>query len=171
MDDREPAKEAEPAMSYTLTLNDQLTLSWPSGFHVMNEEERGKLSFYGDGPCEAIADLDRHIVVSIGWKPLGRFFGMLLGTKDIARDMEKKLSQPMRSYGWRAGSVLTKAVDGEKAEGYSYEYEAQGIGMYGESYALKHGKTVYYLHFYARKAQKDESLEALDTILASAKWR
>lgn len=167
----EPAKEAEYAMSNTLILNDHLTLCLPDGFHTMDEAERKKLAFYGDGPCEAIADPDRHIVVSIGWKLPGGFLSMLLSAKDIAKDMEKKLSQPMRSYGWRTGSVLTKVVDGEKAEGFSYEYEVQGIRMYGESYALKRGKTLYYLHFYARKALKNESLEVWDAILGSMKWQ
>ena len=115
-------------MSNTLTLNDRLTLSLSDGFHVMDEAERKKLTFYGDGPCEVIADPDQHIVVSIGWKPLGGVFGMLVN----AKDMEKKLVQPMRSYGWRAGGALTKVVNGERAESFSYEYEVQGIGMYGE---------------------------------------
>ena len=158
-------------MNNTMTLNDSLTLSWPDGFHVMNEEERKKLTFYGDGPSEVISDPERHIIVSVGWKPLGGFAGMLLGTRDIAKTMEKKLSRPMQAYGWRSGGALTKAVDGEKAEGFCYEYETQGIGMYGESYAVKREKTLYYLHFYARKALQSESLKVWDAILASAKWR
>lgn len=158
-------------MNNTLTLNGHLTLSWPDGFHVMDEAERKKLTFYGDGPSEAISDPDRHIIVCIGWKPLGGFTGMLLGTRDVARDMEKKLSRPMQAYGWRSGGALTKAVGGEKAEGFCCEYEAQGIGMYGESYTIKRGKTLYYLHFYARKALKSDSLEVWDAILASMKWR
>ena len=154
-----------------MTLNDRLTLSWPDGFHVMNEEERKKLTFYGDGPSEVISDPDRHIIVSVGWKPLGGFAGLLLGARDIAKDMEKKLSRPMQAYGWRSGGACTKTVGGEKAEGFSYEYETQGIGMYGESYAVKHGKALYYLHFYARKALQSESLKVWDAILDSAKWR
>lgn len=157
-------------MSNTLTLYGRLTLSWPDGFHVMDEAERKKLTFYGDGPSEAISDPDRHITVSVGWKPLGGFAGMLLGARDVAKDMAKKLSRPMQAYGWRSGGALTKVVGGEKAEGFSYEYEAQGISMVGESYAIKRGKTLYYLHFYARKALKSESLEVWNAILASAKW-
>ena len=54
------------------------------------------------------------------------------------------------------------------AEGFRYGYEAQGIGMIGESCVVKRGKTLFYLHFYTREALKSGGLQTWEAILASA---
>ena len=57
-------------MENRVTWNDTLTISCPEGFHVMDEEERSRLNFYGEGECECLSDPDRHIIISIGWARL-----------------------------------------------------------------------------------------------------
>ena len=42
--------------------------------------------------------------------------------------------------------------------------------MYGESFALKVGKMLYYFHLYARKELLDKSLPVWEEILNSAEW-
>ena len=65
---------------------------------------------------------------------------------------------------------LSRAVGGETAEGFSYDYEAQGIRMSAESCVVKHGKVFYYLHIYTREEYKDENLKLWSELLSTAKW-
>lgn len=157
-------------MENRVTWNDTLTISCPEGFHVLDEAERGKLNFIQDGPGGGISDPDRHILISTGWKPFGGLSAMLLGIKDVAKNMEGRVRKPMQNYGYRLDGFVSGNVGNEKAEGFCYEYEAGGVGMYAESWVVKYKKVLYFLHFYARRELKDESLEIWNEILSSAKW-
>lgn len=157
-------------MSNYITLNETLKIYYPEGFHIMDENERRNLNSLGDGPVECLSDPERHVVISTGWKSVGRLLGMMFGAKDAAKSAEGQVRRAMKVYNYRRNGFFTREVGGEKAEGYSYEYDAQGVHMYGETCVVKHGTEFYYLHLYTRIASKDENLEMWDGMLVSAVW-
>lgn len=157
-------------MSTSVTFNNALTIAYPEGFHVMDASERKEMNILGDGPGEFLTDPDRHIIVSVGWKPLPLAASMLLGAKDGAKNTKAAISKAMEPYGFRANENLKKTLGGVTAEGFSYVYTAQEIPMYGEAYVAKHKRVFYYLYLYARSELKDMSLQVWDEILASASW-
>ena len=157
-------------MKQTITFNNKLTLSFPDTFHVMSGEDREALTFLAEGPGDCLSDPDRHMIISIGWKALGSFSSLLLSTKDVAKNMESRLKEPMRSYSFRVTDSAGKNVGREKAEGFSYEYNASGTDMYGESFVVKYEKVLYYLHFYTREKLKNENMKVWSELLASAQW-
>ena len=59
-------------MKNYVTLNNTLQVFYPDGFHVMDEAERSKLKSLGGGPVECLSDPERHILISTGWKSVGR---------------------------------------------------------------------------------------------------
>ena len=71
--------------------NNTLSLTFPDGFHVMNNDERKKLKMLADGPGECLTDPDRHIIISIGWKELGLFPALLVSVKDAADNSQKAI--------------------------------------------------------------------------------
>ena len=144
-------------MKNYVTLNNTLQVFYPDGFHVMDEAERSKLK-------------ERHILISTGWKSVGRVLGMLFGAKDAAKSAEAQVRKAMKGNGYRSNGFFTKEVGGEEARGYCYEYEAEGMVMYGETCVVKHGKELYFLHFYTRTAVKEENLEMWNEMLAAAAW-
>ena len=144
-------------MKNTITINHELGISYPDGFHVMDPGERQRLRVLEDGPVKCLSDPERHIMISIGYKQPPKLALMMLNAKDIAKNAEKKIRKAMQPFGYRPAGFTDRSMGGEKAYGFAYEYEAQGTGMYAETFALKKGKTVYYLHFYARKALQEES--------------
>ena len=157
-------------MSFQITCNKALALSCPDGFHILDESERASLKVLGEGPGEVLSDPDRHILLSIGWKPLGALTSLLLNTKDVARNMNMRLRKALKPYGCREKGLLNRMIGGKRAEGLSYEYDSKGIRMFGQSYVTKHGKAFYFLHFYVRSEQQAESLPVCEEILASVKW-
>lgn len=64
--------------------------------------------------------------------------------------------------------MLNRVIANENAEGLGYEYTAQGIHMYGESYVIKHEKYFFYFHFYTRIEFKEENRLIWDEMLDSA---
>lgn len=155
---------------HTVVLGERLTISFPDGFHILDDKEKSKLQFVGDGPGECLSDSESHILISLGWKPIGSLPALLVSAKDAAKRMEASIRKPMQQYGYRLNEFTGKKIGGEQAEGFSYAYTAQNISMYGESYVIKRDRTLYYLHFYARSEYLTESLDIWNLILSSAEW-
>lgn len=154
-----------------MLLNNELELGLPEGFHELSPEETGKLQFTETGAGSVFSDPERHIMVSVGWKQIGAFAGLLLNGSDLAKKMEKSLEGSMAAFGYQPVARLKKSLGGEPAEGIRYRYMAQEIGMEGESLVLKHKKTLYYLHFYTRAAMAAENQQVWEQILDSVRWR
>ena len=154
-------------MSETMKLNNELTVTCPDGFHVMDAEEKKKLNAIG-GIGEVITDPDRHIIISIGWKNVGGLISAMFNAKNASREVEKNYKSSMKAYGYRFGDHISRTIAGEKAEGFSFGYTAGEIEMYAESYAVKHNKEFYYIHYYSRTAVKEDNAAVLNEILDSA---
>ena len=150
-------------------LNQELKVTIPDGFHEMSEAEHGNLNLLKEAPDWCISDPDRHILLSVAWKKQS-LASMLLSSGDVAENMEKSLRKPMAAYGYKLEGFLEESLDGTTASGFRYSYTAQGIGMTGESFSVKKGKTFYYIHCYLRSEFLEESLPVLKEIFASWKW-
>lgn len=153
----------------TILLNNELRLSFPAGFHRMDEAERGALHFAEAGPGECFNDPERHIIISVSWKR-SAFSALMLGSGEVATRMEARVRQLMEPFGYARRDFVSRTLDGREAAGFRYGYAAQGIDMLGESWSVKHRKTFYYIHFYFRKALETETGPVLDGILDSARW-
>lgn len=158
-------------MSNTYTFNNSLSLSIPDSFRKLDEAERKKMKMLADGPGMCFSDPDRHIIISIGWKELGLLPSLLVSARDAADNSQKAISQAMQPYGYRFHETFAEDIGGKSAPGFSYEYEAQGISMHGETCVIKHNKVLYYLHIYMRRDLKEDSTKLWKNILATAKWK
>lgn len=153
-----------------MKLNDELEMSCPDGFHIMDENERKGLRMARGGECVLFSDPERHMIVSVGWRKSGLFAGFLPDTGGIAVKAEKSMIGSMKRFGCTKESDSERQLDGETAKGFRYRYTAQDIEMCGETYALKRRKTVYYFHLYTRAALKDENQAVWSEMLNSVHW-
>ena len=151
-------------------LNGKMSVSYPDGFHEMSEAERGQLNFIEEGKGVCLSDPRRHMIVTTGFKRIGMLQKLLLGGKDLAKNMEAQIRKPMARYGYRLKGYSEKQLDGKAANGIMYTYTAQGVDMYAESYVVKSGDTLYYLHLYTRMALWAENQSVWDQILDSVAW-
>lgn len=153
-----------------ILLNEELRLTYPEQFHVMDEEERRQLNFYADGPGACLSDPERHLMVSIGWKKINGLAAMLISEKDIARNMEMQVRTPMQQREYKMQGFVSTEAGGKKAEGFNYAYSVDGKGMAAQSLVAKNKKTIYYLHFYARTETFEEGRPVWEEILRTARW-
>ncbi len=152
-----------------ITLNDTLELTFPDGFRKLTEAEMKQQAITQSGPGVCLKDEDRHIVVSLGWRRTGLLDALLNG-KDLTKSAQGRIANVMRPYGYQLTGYLNRQAGGESISGFGYTYTAQNIAMEGECCAVKKDKTVYYLHFYARKAFRDEAFRLWEEILKNARW-
>ena len=150
-----------------ILLNNEWKMTFPDGFRLLDEKERGALRFIAGGEGECLSDPARHMIVTLGWKTVGGLTALVLNGKDLARNMEKHISAPMQPYGYRPDGWRERPLGGGPAAGVRYRYRAQETDMLGESYVLKSGKTLYYFHLYARAALEKESLACWEALLDS----
>ena len=152
-----------------LRIDNELLLTAPDGFHELTEDERSKMNMPWAGEWVGIADPERHIVVTAGAKKAGLLAGWLLSAKDLAKNMEKQIGGATASFGYRAEGPTSCLIAGEKACGFRYAYEAQGIAMCAESCVIKLRGKICWLHLYAREELRGESFAVWEEILSSVR--
>ena len=149
-------------------INNELEISWPEGFHRMNEAELRK-AFKDNNPNRwGIMDEERHMMITVGWKRLGSLTALMVNAGDVARHTEKTIHRAMAQMGYHCEGFRERQIAGAGAAGFRYKYNAQNTDMVAESLVVKLNKTVYYFHVYARAAVKEESLSCWEDILDAA---
>ena len=147
-----------------------LTLTYPEDFSVMDASERARLRFTEAGEGVCLTAPEKHILISAAWKQTDPLLPRLLGSRELAAWTAKKVAKPMAFLDYKAGGLLRRDVGGRSLDGFSYTYTANDIPMYGETLTVRVGRTLYYLHLYARQALKEESLAIWEDLLAAARW-
>ncbi len=153
-----------------MKLNINLEIVVPEGFHVMDENDARRRTILAGGEGAVLEDPERHAVISIGWKAVGRLALKILSTKNIAGRAERSIRRAMKGYDYYFEEETEPLIGGRKADGFRYTYFAQGVKMAGESDVVKFEQTLYYFHLYTRDALKEENRVTWNEILASAEW-
>ena len=159
----------------TERINDSLTLTFPDGFARMSADEKRGMTTLGSGPWEGFRDPERHMIVTVGWKRINLFSALLLSGKDLAKNAEKQVCRSMKPFGYRSAEFSEARIGGasgepERASGFRYAYDAQGVGMRGEACVVKRGRDVIFFHVYYRDALSAESVPVWEKILSSARF-
>ena len=150
-----------------LAINENLKIGVPMGFLVMDDEEREALAKGQTAPAWCMADEDRHLLVSSSWKSIPKWASIVLGTKDMAKNMRKRYGESANDAGYKLGSLRKFNIGKETAYGYPFTYVAEGINMCGDSIVVKKGNTYYFFHSYYRESLKNIYEPMLEEIYSS----
>ncbi len=112
----------------------------------------------------------RHMLISASWKDIPKWASLLLGTKDMAKNMRKRYGESASDAGYIMGDLRKFEIGSEKAYGYPFSYVAEGINMCGDSVVVKKKNTYYFFHTYYREALKDEYASVLEDIYRSIRF-
>lgn len=153
-----------------ITLNKQLTLTFPDGFRKLDANEVKALSSAGSENAEALKNEEAHLMVSMGFKKAGGLAGLLLKEADMVKAAEKGIAKASAPFGYKLAGFGERTVGGKEAKSFRYTYTAQGVAMTGEGVVVKAGGFYYYLYLYAREALQDAGFAAWQEILDSARW-
>ena len=153
-----------------MTLNNELELTIPEGFHEMDEEERSKLTFAGGEPGLCISNPDLHIVVTVGWRRLVRLAAFAVTARSAATDTEIQISKMMKRLNYQEKGFSDRELGGKSASGFRYIYDSKNTKMMGETFFVKNGKTLYGINYYGRRSLEKESMPAWKELLDSVRW-
>ena len=146
-------------------IGSRFQLVCPEGFRPMTGQEQAKLNMAGGGETLCLTNEEGHMVVSMGWKEVGAFAGLLLHLIRPVKSVEAGVNRSMAPYGYRRETDLTRQIGGQKAEGFRYTYVAGGTPMAGESYVIREGRSLTFFHVYLRRELREESLAKWNELL------
>ena len=153
-----------------MKLNNELELTIPEGFHEMDEDERSKVTFAGGEPGLCISNPELHIMVTVGWRTLNGFGAMLMSAKSAARSTEAQIGKLMQRFKYQSQGFSERELGGKSAGGFKYIYDSKNIGMMGETFFVKSGKTLYGFNYYGRRALENKSMPVWHELLDSVRW-
>ena len=154
----------------TEVLNEILSITYPDGFHVMSGEELGSISFYKEAPKWSISDPERHMILSVYWRPNKGFFGRLADEKDVEETVEGSTRKLMKPYGYKLQEQSARKIGGEEGEGFRFTYKVQDIEMTGETVIIQKDNSTYYFYCYYRTELQEESQKTLNEIADAVVW-
>ena len=148
-------------------IHNELSLSYPDGFHEMDQAELKRL-YQDDNPDRwGIWDQERHIIVSVFWHESNAFLASLASAKDVAKSKEKRLKKGMKSHGYQFGGFYRAELCGQEAWGFRYSYHVGDVVQTAESLVLKRKNTCYTIYYYAREELSQVSRPVFEHILRS----
>lgn len=151
------------------TINGQIEIMIPEGFHVMDAGELKQL--YRDDNTDrfGIWDKDRHIIISVFWHESGKMLSMLADPKSVAKGDELKMRKGLKNSGYACTGFFEKELCGKKTYGYGCEYDIGEIRQIAEAVILKKDNICYKFYYYARKNGPDTDHELFESVLDSVK--
>ena len=137
---------------------------------ALDEEELNQLNFYSGEKGVCLKNEDEHVMISIGHKRVNRLAAVLLTGRDLIRRTQDDIARAMKPYGYRLLGYRTGNAGGLAAGSFDYQYEVDGIKMYGETMTARRGGDLYYLYLYVREENKEAGLRIWKGLTESLKW-
>ncbi len=148
-------------------LHNELSVSFPEGFHVMDRDEMKKL-YLDDNPNRwGIWDTERHIIITVFWHQTNGILAALADEKSVAQSTESRLSRGLKKYHYKCLGFFSTPLCGQEVPGFRYEYTLGDVVQVGETILLKQGKTCYTIYYYERKNRSYSDHEVFEEVLRS----
>ena len=152
-------------------IHNELSLSYPDGFHVMDREEMRTL-YQDENPDRwGIWDQERHIILTVLWHDSNPVLAALAGAKDVARTTEKRLKRGMEAHGYRLGGFFQRPLCGLEAHGFRYSYQVGDVTQAAETLVLKRENTCFTIYYYAREELELASRPVYEEVLRSMRLK
>jgi len=155
------------------TINDQIVIDVPDGFHVMGKAELKEV--YNDENVDrwGMVNKDDHMVVTVYWHKSSRLLSAIVNEAEVCKSTEKRLHKLLKNYDYELLGFFQRKVCGENASGFRHRYLLQGIPCISEVFVFKHGATCYTIYSYTREECEETNRPVLNEVIESiayARW-
>ena len=148
-----------------MNINQELTLSYADGFHVMTAEEL--IKFGGTGVNHSgLYDEARHAFIIVSWTPPG-WLNYLTDAKSVVGGAERCMKKNLRNY-CREDSFKA-VIASHKAFGIRFVYSATDVDVWqvGELSAFRVNNKFYAVQYVSRKSCGKENRKIYEEVLQS----
>ena len=153
------------------TINDTFTLEIPEQFEVLGEDDlRSMYRNAGDPFQWGVRDTENHMIIVALWKKYPALLSWTLDLKAIVKKNEQLTGQAHAEHGYRfLGFFSTQAGD-EKAEGYRFTYEKEGVTQACSNFLIRDGRTIYAFICVGREENMDADRETVNRIMSTLEY-
>ena len=153
------------------TINETFTLQIPDGFEVLTEEDLGKMyRNIGDSFGWGVRDTENHVIITVLWKQYPALLSRMLDLKAIVKKNEQLTGKAHAAHGYRFLEFFSMQAGDEKAEGYRFSYDKEGMTQVCSNYLIKDGRTIYAFMCVGREENMDADKETLRRIMETLEY-
>ena len=153
------------------TINDTYTLQIPDHFKVLTEEDlRGMYKNVGDPFMWGVRDEETHQIIVALWKQYPLLLTWALDLKSIVRKNEQMTGKAHAEHGYRLLEFFSLKAGEEKAEGYRFAYDKEGITQVANVFLLKDGRMIYAFMCVGREENMEPDREEFRRIMETLEY-
>lgn len=154
-------------MAKEAIINNEIKLSYPEHYDVLSGDEMRELYKNDDTNRWVVRNKDEHVTIAVLWQSYNRIVAALADLKSTAVRNEQLMSNGLRAYNYKCDEFISEEVCGQKAQGYCYEYEIDGIIQHAKTLLFKAGKNIYGITCYTRGPMSEYAANLFGEVLAS----
>lgn len=152
-------------------INEAFTLQIPDGFEVLTEDDLRKMyRNVGDPFRWGIRDTENHVIITALWKQYPALLSWMLDLKAIVKKNEQLTGKAHAAHGYRFLEFFSMQAGDEKAEGYRFFYDKEGITQACSNCLIKDGRTVYAFICVGREENMDTDRETFSRIMETLEY-
>lgn len=131
-----------------ITVNGELSFSFPDRFKVLSESEMDAMYKDGNHDRVGILDEENQTIVVVFWHKAGALVSKLAGAKEVCRAYEHRLSKRLADHGYIFEGFFERKVCGLDAHGFRHRYVREGTEYTSEVTVFKKGRVTYAVYTY-----------------------
>lgn len=153
------------------TINETFTLQIPDGFEVLTENDLSKMYRNVGDPFQwGVRDTENHVIITALWKQYPALLSWTLDLKAIVKKNEELTGKAHAVHGYRFQEFFSMQAGDEKAEGYRFSYDKEGITQACSNCLIKDGRTIYAFICVGREENMDTDRETFRRIMETLEY-
>ncbi len=149
-------------------INETFSLQIPDSFEILSETTL--LEMYRKSPNPFLwgaRDRENHVVLLALWKKSPLFLSWVTDLKTVVKKDEQLTRKAYEGYGYRLLEFFSLQAGKEKAEGYRFSYEKEGIPQISNNFLIRKGSTIYAFFGIGREENADADRDLIVRIMNS----
>ena len=152
-------------------INDTFTLEIPDRFEVLGEEDlRGMYRNTGDPFRWGVRDKENHVIIAALWKQYPALLSWTLDLKTVVKKNEQLTGKAHAEHGYRFLEFFSMQAGDEKAEGYRFTYEKEGVTQVCNNFLIRDGRTIYAFICVGREENMDADREMINRVMSTLEY-
>ena len=153
-------------------INETYALKIPDHFEILSGKDLdGMRQGTGDPFRWGVRDRENHMIIIALWKQYPALLSCMLDLKAVVKKNEQLTRKAHEAHGYRFLEFFSMQAGEEKAEGYRFIYEKEGVAQVCSNFLIKDGRTIYAFicigreeHAEADKAVFSQIMEMLEYV-------
>ena len=152
-------------------INDTFSLEIPDRFELLNEEDlRGMYRDAGDPFTWGVRDTENHTIIVAMWKQYPALLSWTLDLKAILKKNEQLTGRALKEHGYRFLEFFSMQAGEEKAEGYRFTYEREGVTQVCNNFLTRDGRTIYAFICVGREENMEADREMIRQVMSTLEY-